>query len=152
MKRLLIYLFAFLSAGACDKTYVSSIPDYLVYLELDLSFEDNALVAVQGYRIYTQENINSAIESAGFGGVLVYHGISSAGADAYYAFDAACPVEASRSVTIEIDSTGVQAVCPKCQSRYELFYGLGAPVSGPGKEQLRRYNVTVSGNKVYVRN
>jgi nitrite reductase/ring-hydroxylating ferredoxin subunit len=147
MKRFLLCLLA-LAATACEKAYVSSIPNYPVYLELDLNFEDKDLLPTSAFKIYTSQNINQAIEKTGFGGVLVYHG-----ADAYYAFDAACPHEASRSVSVEItDDAHLYAVCPRCHTQYDLMSGIGNPVSGPGKEQLKSYSVWVNLNIIYVRN
>jgi nitrite reductase/ring-hydroxylating ferredoxin subunit len=149
MKRLLFCLLA-LALNACDKTHLSSIPNSTVYLELDLTFEDKDLLPASACKIYTSQNINSAVEKTGFGGVLVYHGIDGSGADAYYAFDAACPYEASRQVTVEIDSDHLHAVCPQCKSTYELLFGLGNRVSGPAREQLKPYRVSVGSNKIYV--
>ncbi|MDR2809239.1 MAG: (2Fe-2S)-binding protein [Tannerellaceae bacterium] len=151
MKRLLFCLLA-LAISACDKTYTSGIPYSQVYLELDLTFEDKDLIPLSAYKIYTAKNINQHVEKAGFGGVLVYHGLNGAATDAYYAFDTACPHEANRSVTVEIDNEHLHAVCPKCNSTYDLLYGLGNPVSGPAREQLKPYRIVVSGNKIYVRN
>lgn len=141
-----------LATFACSKTYKSSIPSYEVYLELDLTYQDKALKAMQAYKIYDQSNIDQAIERTGFGGVLVYHGLSSDGTDAYYAFDAACPHEASRNIRVEVDEDGLYAVCPECNSRFELINGFGNPVSGPAEYNLKPYQVFVEGNKIYVRN
>ncbi|MDR1918280.1 MAG: (2Fe-2S)-binding protein [Tannerellaceae bacterium] len=151
MKRIFFCLLALL-LNSCDKTYISSIPHYQVYLELDLTFEDKDLLPTSAYKIFTPQNINQSIEKTGFGGVLVYHGLDGSGADAYYAFDRACPHEANRSITVEVDEDHLYALCPKCQSKYELIYGIGNPVSGPAREQLKSYQVLLSGNKVYVRN
>ncbi|MDR2390025.1 MAG: (2Fe-2S)-binding protein [Tannerellaceae bacterium] len=151
MKRLLFCLIAF-AINSCDKTAISSIPYSLVYLELDLTFEDKDLVPSLAYKIYTPQNINQSIEKTGFGGVLVYHGVNGTGADAYYAFDLACPLEADRLVRVEVDDEHLHAVCPKCQSTYDLIFGLGNPVSGPSREQLKPYPVVVSGNTLRIRN
>lgn len=151
MKRILLVMgiFAVLS---CSKTYQSSIPERMVYLELDLRFQDKALKAVQAYKIYDQSNIDQAGEMTGFGGVLVYHGLSSDGSDAYYAFDAACPYEANSKTRVEVDADGLYAVCPACQSRFELINGFGNPVSGPAEYNLKPYQVSVEGDKIYIRN
>lgn len=151
MKRILwiIGLFAVLS---CTKTYNSSIPERPVYLELDLRFQDKALKGIQAYKIYDQSNIDLAGEITGFAGVLVYHGLSSDGSDAYYAFDAACPYEANSQARVTVDEEGLYAVCPKCESRFELINGIGNPVSGPAEYNLKSYQVTVDGDKIYVRN
>lgn len=154
MKYKPIFLFLILCLfPSCDKKYISSIPDYPVYLELDLNFEDKDLIPVQAYKIFTSANINQAVERVGYGGVLVYHGLSNtAGTDAYYAFDLSCPHEASRTVTVEVDENSVYAVCPKCGSQFELLNGIGNRISGPTDEYLKSYQVSVSGNRIIVRN
>lgn len=141
-----------LATFACSKTYNTSIPSYEVYLELDLTYEDKALKAPYAYKIYDQHNINQMIERTGFGGVLVYHGLSGDGTETYYAFDAACPHEANRDVRVEVDEDGLHFVCPKCNSKFNLQFGGGYRVSGPAEENLKRYQVIMEGNKIYVRN
>ncbi|MEG1749757.1 MAG: (2Fe-2S)-binding protein [Tannerellaceae bacterium] len=137
---------------ACDTVNETSIPYRPVYLELDLSFEDKALNNIQAYKLYTPKNINQSGEKTGFGGVLVYHGINNIGGSSFYAFDAACPNEASSTTIVEVDGAGINAVCPKCGSKFDLLNGLGNPQSGPAKFGLLRYNVNTIGNKIYVRN
>jgi nitrite reductase/ring-hydroxylating ferredoxin subunit len=151
MKRIFLCLLAF-SLYSCGKTYISSIPNYPVYLELNLAYDAKDLLPMQSYKIYTPGNIDQAIEQTGFGGVLVYHGIGASGMDAWFAFDAACPHEANRSVTVEVDDDHIYAICPKCQTKYELMSGSGRPESGPGREQLKPYHVRVSNNIIYVSN
>ena len=60
----------------------------------------------------------------GLGGVLVYNGFSNNGGsqNVYYAFDAACPYEASSNVKVEVQD-GTFAVCPKCGSKYAILNG-----------------------------
>lgn len=151
-KKVIAGLFFLLGVLSCSKTYESSIPYRQVNLELNLTYQDKALKSVQAYKIYTQDNIDQAGELTGFGGVLVYHGLDSNGADAYYAFDAACPYEADRYTTVGVDEDGIYAVCPKCHSRYELLNGFGNPVSGPAEYGLKTYQVFIKGNKIYVQN
>ncbi|MDR3142005.1 MAG: (2Fe-2S)-binding protein [Tannerellaceae bacterium] len=144
----------FITISSCDKKYVSNIPNFPVYLELDLRFEDRDLLSVQAYKVFTSKNINQAIEKTGYGGVLVYHGLSTA-ATSYYAFDISCPHEANRSVVVEVDDAGIYAVCPKCGSKYELLNGIGNPVSGPSQQEgyyLKSYTVTANGDKIIIRN
>lgn len=148
-KRWSILLFVTL-ALSCTKTYESSIPYRQVNLELDLTFEDKDLKAICAYKIFTQGRY--AGELTGFGGVLVYHGLDNNGGDAYFAFDAACPYEADKNTIVTVDEDAVYAVCPKCQSRYELLNGFGNPVSGPATYTLKAYQVHVNGNKIYVQN
>lgn len=132
-------------ALSCSKTYESSIPYRQVNLQINLTFEDKELKNLQAYKLFTQGRY--AGELTGFGGVLVYHGT-----DGYYAFDAACPYEADRNITVGVDDHGIYAVCPKCHSRYELLYGFGNPVSGPAQYGLKKYQVWVNGNEIRVKN
>ena len=94
----LLILFTLLS---CADTIETRIPYRAVYLELDLTYQDKALNAIQAYKIYTSKDVDQAGEQTGFGGVLVYHGLSSNGTGAFFAFDAACPHEASANVIVE---------------------------------------------------
>lgn len=154
MKRIIFCLVVFL-LFACNKTHVSTIPNFPVYLELDLTYEDKDLIRLQAHKIYTHASINQyvGVFSVGFGGVLVYHGIDT-GSGEYFAFDAACPFEANRSTLIEVESDEVFAVCPKCNSKFELLNGIGNPVSGPANDEgyyLKKYAVTHTGNKLIVR-
>jgi nitrite reductase/ring-hydroxylating ferredoxin subunit len=153
MKCTLCCLIALLGLSACDKGYVSSIPNYPVYLELDLNYEDKDLQKFPYAKLLTPTNISQDGELTGFGGVWVYHNFDAAtGRDVFYAFDAACPYEASRTIRVEMDDVFMYAVCPKCQSKYDLYSGYANPVAGPGRERLKPYTVTTVGNKVYVRN
>ena len=69
----------------------------------------------------------------------------------YVAYDAACPVEASRNVSVEVLEDGLgTAECPKCHTQYNLSSG-GFP-TGEGTEYLKHYKVTVSGTSLQVRN
>ena len=144
-----LVLIFILSLQNCDTTYRSSIPSAPVYIELNLNYEDADLIPIQAAKFFTRgQNINLAVESAGYGGVLVYHALDNN----YYAFDAACPHEASPSVIVRMDDDNIHATCRKCQSRYDLSYGNANPVSGPSREALRRYTIMGSGDRLIVRN
>lgn len=148
----LLILFTLLS---CADTIETRIPYRAVYLELDLTYQDKALNAIQAYKIYTSKDVDQAGEQTGFGGVLVYHGLSSSGTGAFFAFDAACPHEASANVIVDVDESAVYAICPKCGSKFELLNDIGNPVEGPcaeEKQALKQYVVDTNGNKIYIHN
>lgn len=154
MRRILLLLLVF-TGLSCADTIETRIPYRPVNLELDLTYQDKALNAIQAYKLYTQQNVDQANERTGFGGVLVYHGLSGSGTGAFYAFDAACPHEASQSVLVEVDEAAIYAICPTCGSKFELLNGLGNPVEGPcaeEKQALQQYPVSMNGNKIYVHN
>jgi nitrite reductase/ring-hydroxylating ferredoxin subunit len=124
------------------------IGNYPVYLRLDLAFEDKALRTVPGSKSYTVKDINTNIERIGFGGVLVVHAVD----DRFHAFDLACPHEANRSILIEPDADHLNAVCPRCGTKYEIgIEGSGAP-NGVSRFYLKKYTVLGSGTQLTVTN
>ena len=139
-----------LIAASCDKPAVSNIPYSNVWLELDLANLDKGLIPLTAHRTFTQEDIGKRIGvyATGFGGVLVYHGIDNS----YYAFDAACPYEGNSNVKVKVDEANLFAICPKCNSKYDLSTGIGNPAIAPHKHQLHKYSLQKAGNKLIVRN
>ncbi|MEI6754555.1 MAG: TFIIB-type zinc ribbon-containing protein [Paludibacter sp.] len=139
---------------SCDDTYISSIPDYPVYLELNL---------VTTYPIFRNSYNRSltfltpvtAVERIGYGGILVYTGFDGA----YYAFDMSCPYEHLSTVRVYPNELG-QAVCEKCGTVYDIGYGVGNPTkrirpnlpdtTALAKEVLKQYKTTYSGYYLYV--
>lgn len=86
----------------------------------------------------------------GYAGLIIGQSVFSEG-NTYVAYDAACPVEASRNVSVEVLEDGLgTAECPKCHTQYNLSSG-GFP-TGEGTEYLKHYKVTVSGTSLQVRN
>ncbi|MDR2120401.1 MAG: hypothetical protein LBP64_05955 [Tannerella sp.] len=144
MKRLILLLF--LLIPACDEP-INPVPDYPVHLELDMTFEDRELRDVPSSKAFTIKNINAATERAGFGGVLVVHAVDGL----FYAFDMACPHEANRSILVAADENTLNAVCPKCGTKYDIAFGTGAP-NGVGRNYLKKYTVINSGTRLTVSN
>ncbi len=141
---------------SCDSVNNTEVPNYVVYLDLG-SYALWTVYGVSGvgeYRIFDRTRnlpANFSYTSntyTGFGGVLLIMGLdSSTGGYAPIAFDAACPVEVSASVKVEIDSNTLEAVCPQCGSHYNVLTGAGGPISGQAytlKYGLRNYTVRQS--------
>jgi nitrite reductase/ring-hydroxylating ferredoxin subunit len=149
---LLTVCFSLVFHLSCTDAYDHPIPSYPVYLLLDLTFEDKELKAPGSYREYTVRDINPGLgERVGFGGILVVH---TTMLNEYRAFDRACPHEAQSGVTVEVDGEGLNAVCPRCGTKYEVIVGLatGAPVEGVSRYGLRSYGITLSGSRLIVKN
>lgn len=94
--------------------------------------------------------------ATGFGGVLLIEGIDAfnPAISAPLAFDLACPVERKANVRVKIDRETYVAICPECNSTYDVTMGNGAPLSGEAatgkyKYALRQYKVIPSGNGGY---
>jgi len=144
------YLFYFVTLivilSGCDDNYISSIPDYPVRLQLNLTstyptFRDNP----NSFLIFDKPV--QATDRIGFGGVLAYVGFDGN----YYAFDLACPYEAKQSIKVAPNDLG-QVVCETCGTVYDISYGIGNPVEGPSKEILKRYKTSMQGDVLYITN
>jgi nitrite reductase/ring-hydroxylating ferredoxin subunit len=151
MKRILFTVCClFTSILSCTDEYENPIPSLPVYLYLDLTFEDKELKVPGSYKEYTIQNINPELgERAGFSGVIVVHTMLNE----YKAFDRACPHETQPGITVAIDSETLNAVCPKCGTKYYVIgFGTGAPGEGVSKHGLRPYTTNLSGSKLIVKN
>jgi nitrite reductase/ring-hydroxylating ferredoxin subunit len=146
LKKLFFIWLTLLVSGACDKVQ-NPIPSMSVYLELDVSTKDRELRGYPSYKEYTKSNINPSKERIGFGGVLVVHTIVGE----YVAFDRACPYEANSTIAVEVDEDILNAVCPRCGTKYDIATFPGAP-NGKSEHYLRQYSITVSGDRLTVRN
>ena len=82
--------------------------------------------------------------ATGFGGVLLIMGMNpfSAETNVPLAYDLACPVECDPNVTVSVDSSTFEAICPKCGSHYDVTMQGGSPVSGPAFDGKHKYGLT----------
>lgn len=148
MRRLCFTLLLFIGIVACDDSYKSSIPNVSFYFSCNLLQGDYSKLAIPGQFIKREKNVNGI--PVGYAGLIIGQSIYSEG-NTYIAYDAACPVEASRNVSVDLQDDGFgTAICPSCETKYSLSSG-GAP-EGKGTEYLKRYTVLVSGNTLQVRN
>lgn len=152
-RRLLISLAAAaaIMAGGCTDSINDDnrIPAVAVNIRLDSQGLWDTY-GVGGYGLYryfvrdTREPANFSFNETtytGYGGVLLICGTdpfngTTAGPMAY---DMACPIEREPGARVRIDPDNLEAVCPRCTSRYDVLMNAGAPVSGPAKE--RRYRL-----------
>lgn len=94
--------------------------------------------------------------ATGFGGVLLIEGMDPYNAQGAYplAYDLACPVERKATIRVYISNEDYVAVCPECNSVYDVTMAGGYPISGEAAEgkykyALKSYNVIPSGNGGY---
>ena len=148
-KKYLICVFVVLIVvlSGCDDNYISSIPNYAVSLQLNLTSTYSTFKnSVNQYLIFDKPvNANDLI---GFGGVLVYTGFDGN----YYAFDLACPHEAPEQNLKVIPNDEGKAVCETCGTVYNISFGIGDPIEGPSKETLKRYKTSPQGDWLIITN
>lgn len=134
--------------SSCDEINDERIPPAAVYLEFPNSgiWNTYGVAGAGNFRYFIKpERIPdnfpyTEISSTGFAGIVLLCDLSNQPR----AYDLACPVELKNNVRVEIDKDKLQAVCPKCGSRFDVFENFGYPLSGPAVEKkygLQRYNV-----------
>jgi hypothetical protein len=134
--------------ASCNDNTQSSIPDFPVYLALNLTStyptfknsSNKSLIFIKGVTPNIVDN-----NYTGYGGILVYTGFDGS----YYAFDLSCPYEHKQTTRIKPNDLG-QAICDSCGSVFNIGYGNGDPSSGPAKEILKHYKTNFSGDYLYI--
>ncbi len=130
-KYFLLFIMMGLFIPSCDKINESPIPDVPFSLSVNLAIANE--LNVPG---------NSVLfPNYGFGGVI----ISCEAPGSWYAFDASCTYEASRSCIVEND--GALADCPCCGSQFVLLGG-AYPTKPPATTPLKQYNVSLINNSI----
>ena len=149
MKHLIKYCFIIIlllgSLTGCNDNIQSSIPDFPVYLELNLITTYPNFRSPLQYQTFETMSGLSIISRIGFGGILVCTGFDNE----YSAYDMACPYEAKQKIRVHPNGLG-QAVCDSCGSVFDIGYGFGSPISGKAKQTLKQYKTTLSNDILYV--
>ena len=105
--------------SSCDHINSKAVPSFIVRIDLGnlAMWNTYGVNGIGDYRVFNRDkgipanfpyNVNTY---TGFGGVLLMMGL-----DGPMAYDLACPVESSQSVTLSIDPENFEAFCPKCGS------------------------------------
>ncbi len=138
----------------CDDYYQSSIPDYYVNLQLNItsvySTETKSYISLKNnpYHYITYEKRINQTDGIGYGGILVFCRIADSGYD-YSAYYMSCPYEHKQTTKVKPNNIG-QAICDSCGTVYDISSGFGQPISGPAKETLKRYKTSLSGDILYI--
>lgn len=73
--------------------------------------------------------------ATGYGGVLLIGGQNVFTGDVGpLAYDLSCPVERLPDIRVFVDHDTMEAICPVCESHYNVIGANGAPISGPAVE------------------
>lgn len=139
-----IVLVAFMLTASCRQLNDERLPAMPVSIDLSNQGMWNAY----GVHFYGQFNYfifttgirepsgfpytyNSA---TGYGGVLLINGQNNFTGDVGpLAYDLSCPVERQPDIRVYIDLNTLDAVCPRCESHYDVVEAGGAPMSGPAE-------------------
>lgn len=146
-------------------TNEAEIPVAPVRLRIGLNHEGRKLLEPLSFMTFTEPILEG--DMLGHGGLLVAHHIGT-GAEVYSAFDLICPYDWPEKVALlplpekgrdhreyqgEKGTTPLLAFqCPKCHTTYDLTFGIGNPVSGPGKHPLIQYRIILYDNTLHIHN
>ena len=87
----------------------------------------------------------SAFLEGGIAGIVVYNT-----GNGYVAYDRCSTVNPEKRCAVEIDESGFNLIDPCSGGKFDLATGF--PSKAPAKHALKRYNVTMSGGILYIRN
>lgn len=147
MKRIIAILMLCVCILACEDTYTSSIPDVRVSLSINLAQAVYTPIQIPGQFVKVTHDTHNI--PVGYAGLIIGQSIFSD--NGFCAYDAACPVEARKNVSVELINLGLGgAECPQCGTKYNLS-NWGFP-EGEGKEALKRYKLTQAGNTLQIHN
>lgn len=155
---ILLLFLASLMLGSCDHIDNKAVPAYTVRINLaDYGrWNTYGVVGMGDFRIFNRDkrlpngfpyDVNTY---TGYGGVLLMMGL-----DAPMAYDLSCPVEASQDIVLSIDPDNLEAVCSRCNSRFNPLTGDGGPLRGVAinsKLGMRKYRATPSNGGYMITN
>lgn len=151
MKYVSFLLLLCIFAGCGKEQALSRIPDMPVQVQIPVGSDLNTILSAKSI---TSPEGYPADTKLGYGGVLVVNGFATDSENStFYAFDLACPHEANPQIRIRVDKAKLDAYCPQCQSRFEVFHGSGVPTAGVARDSktgLKRYRTQTQGNYVRV--
>jgi nitrite reductase/ring-hydroxylating ferredoxin subunit len=122
----IIFCFLILTPLSCDKIQDTPVPNVPVDFVINLNIVNE--LTVSGNSVFFPQ--------FGYGGVIVCCELPGS----YYAFDATCTHEISRSCIVQ--NEGMIAECPCCGSQFVLL-GSAYPSKGPATLPLKQYHVSI---------
>jgi len=86
--------------------------------------------------------------TGGYDGIIVF----CTGSGTYLAFDRGCPYdcETNTNAFVNVQTSGITAVCPVCSTTYSLYSG--TRTGGPGSIALKQYQTSFDGANLTVSN
>lgn len=159
--RVVLAVAATLAAAGCDNVDSERIPAYRVQIALNSPGMWD-VYGVGGYGQFREFILATRTPAnfpftettfTGYGGVLLIMGMDPFGQGDVIplSYDLSCPVECKPDIRVYVDPGTLEAVCPVCDSHYDVLMSGGSPISGPAatgsvKYGLQRYQCYPSNN------
>lgn len=85
--------------------------------------------------------------TGGYRGIIIYRKTENE----FMAYERACAYDPTAdSARVQIESSGITCVCPKCKSKYILLDG--SPFEGVSRWPLKQYRTNYDGTYLYITN
>ncbi len=139
--------------AACHTVDDNRIPSAPVYIDLSNQgiWNSYGVSGFGDYQYFIMQSGSSfepagfpynAQSATGFGGILLIEGMDPYTSDTLcpLAYDLSCPVEKSPEIRVRIENENYEAVCPVCDSHYDVTMAAGAPTAGPAAD--KKYGLT----------
>ncbi len=149
IRNFFLIVLLYVLANACETEKQKIIPH--TYVNFSIRLDDPQFITLSsiGNAVVITSSYDGS-NSAGYdnNGIILYR----ASQDEFYAFDRTCTYDVEKSIAVEIDDSGIMAVCPECGSIYVLP-NIGFPTKeSPSKYALHQYQTSFDGLNVHVFN
>jgi hypothetical protein len=149
IRKFFLFVLMNLAFIGCEENRERIIP--YTYVNFSIRLDDPQFITLNsiGNAVVITSSYDGS-NSAGYdnNGIILYR----ASQDEFYAFDRTCTYDVEKSIAVEIDESGIMAVCPVCGSTYVLP-NIGFPTKdSPSKYALHQYQTSFDGLYVHVYN
>jgi nitrite reductase/ring-hydroxylating ferredoxin subunit len=149
IRKFFLFVLMIIAISGCEEEKERIIP--YSYVNFSIRLDDPQFITLSsiGNAVIITDSYDGS-NSAGYdnNGIILYR----ASQDEFYAFDRTCTYDVKKSSAVEIDESGIMAVCPVCGSTYVLP-NIGFPTKeSPSKYALHQYQTHFDGLYVHVFN
>lgn len=125
---------------SCTKETSDVVPE--TYINIVLYSDITTQIGISQSRIIT--NTMVPVNSLGYdnNGIIIYRNSQNE----YFAYDRTCTYHIEESIAVNLWTNPMFAVCPKCNTKYQLFWS-GIPADeGPSVYPLKQYKASYNPN------
>jgi nitrite reductase/ring-hydroxylating ferredoxin subunit len=134
LTKIFIIALILISFVGCDKLD-DGIPNERFSITLDINTDLASLGLLQG--VYKPGGVN---------GIIIFRLADRE----FNAFERTCPFQPAENCRVDIDESGLFAICPCCGSEFDLIYrGLR---KGPSKWPLKQYKTSITNSFLTIYN
>ncbi|NJK85993.1 MAG: hypothetical protein HC906_08550 [Bacteroidales bacterium] len=139
ISKLLFFLIFFtIVLKSCSKEEADIVPD--TYLNVSINIINYPIGIGQSIEL---DNIQAGVPNLGYdnNGIIIYRDDQNS----FLAFDRTCTYHIDESISVNV-TDGIFAVCPLCNSLYQLYFSGYPTEEGPATHPLKQYKTEFNPN------